>query len=133
MGKGTFSDIKSSRLYCTLSSSFIGVLVIVGCLLLFAAIMTKVDVPEGVMSAMSVFALCVGAFSGAYIASRKHRHNGMIIGILTGVIIYSLILIVGIIFAKSSVNFGLFSKLVITLICGAIGGIIGVNSRQKRY
>ena len=133
MRRKTFSDIKTSRLYCTLSSSLIGLLVIIICLLLFSFIMTKVDAPDGIVSTMSVIALCIGSFVGAYIASRKRRQNGLLIGIITGVITYIAILIIGIIITKTSAGMGFFSKLIIAAICGAIGGVIGVNSRQKRY
>lgn len=133
MSRETFSNIKTSRLYCTISSSFVGILVVIICLLLFSFLMTKVDAPDGIISAMSVIALCVGSFVGAYVASRKRRQNGLITGILTGVIIYIGILLLGVIITKTSTNIGFFPKLIIALICGAIGGVIGVNSRQKRY
>lgn len=133
MSRKNFSNIKTSRLFCTLSSSFVGVLVIIFCLLLFSYIMTKVDAPDAVVSVMSVFALCIGSFVGAYVASKRRRQNGMITGIITGIVIYVAIIILGIIIIKTSFGFGFFSKLIIALICGAIGGVTGVNSRQKRY
>jgi len=131
--RASLNNIKSSRLYCTLSSSFVGILVIIVCLFAFSILMTKFDAPEAMVSFMSSLALCIGAYSGGYIASKRRRQNGLLMGIVTGIAIYFLILVVGLIFAKSSITFGFFSKLILTLICGAIGGIVGINSRKKRY
>lgn len=133
MYRKNLSNIKTSRLYCTISSSFIGILVIIVCLLLFSYLMTKVDIPDGFVTAMSVVALCTGSFVGAYIGARKKRQNGMITGIITGVTIYIAVIILGVIITKTSAGAGFFTKLIIALVCGAIGGVVGVNSRQKRY
>ncbi len=129
----TLNNFKSSRLYCTISSSFAGILVVIVCLLAFSILMTKFDAPEAMVSVMSSLALCIGAYSGGYIASRKRRQNGLILGLMTGILIYCLILAIGLLFAKTSVTLTFFSKLVMTIVCGAIGGIIGVNSKKKRY
>lgn len=133
MSGKTFSNVRTSRLYCTLSSSFLGIAVILVILLIFSVVMTKVDVPDSIMSVFTVLALCSGCFTGSYVASRRHRHNGLATGIITGIITYFLILLIGIIFSKSSLHLGLFSKLIIAVVCGGLGGIVGVNSRQKRY
>jgi len=128
-----FNDIKSSRLYCSVSSSLIGMVIIILCLLLFSILITKFDAPEIMVTIMSSLALCIGAYSGGYISSKRRRQNGLLMGIISGILIYCLILIVGLIFAKTAISFGILSKLILTLICGAIGGIFGVNSRKKRY
>lgn len=133
MNRRSVNDVKKTKVFCTLSSAFIGLLVICIFLLAFSYIMTKIDAPDGVISLMSVTALSAGAFSGSYIASKRRRQNGMLIGIAVGLIIYSCILIAGIIYTRSSGGIGFLPKLIIAVICGAIGGILGVNSKQKRY
>lgn len=131
--RSTINSFKSSRLYCTASSSFVGIIVILVCLLIFSLFMTKFDAPEPMVSVMSSLALCIGAYVGGYIAAKRRRQNGMIIGILTGIAIYCVVFFAGIIFAKNSVSFGFFTKLIMTLICAAVGGVFGVNSKGKRY
>jgi putative membrane protein (TIGR04086 family) len=95
--------------------------------------MTKLDTPEAIVSLMSSVALCVGAYSGGYISSRRRRQNGLITGLICGVIIYLVIFLVGVILSRVSISFGFFSKLIMVIACGAIGGVIGVNSKKKRY
>lgn len=131
--RSTINSFKSSRLYCTASSSFVGIVVILICLLIFSLFMTKFDAPEPMVSVMSSLALCVGAYVGGYIAAKRKRQNGMIIGILTGIFIYCIIFFAGVIFAKNSITFSFLTKLIMTLICAAIGGVFGVNSKGKRY
>ncbi len=131
--RSTINSFKSSRLYCTASSSFVGIVVILICLLIFSLFMTKFDAPEPMVSVMSSLALCVGSYVGGYIAAKRKRQNGMIIGILTGIFIYCIIFFAGVIFAKNSITFSFLSKLIMTLICAAIGGVFGVNSKGKRY
>lgn len=124
---------KTSRIYTSVSSSLIGIVIVLLCLLLFSFIMTKFDAPEPMVSVMSSLALCIGAYSGGYIASKKRRQNGLLIGVITGIIIYCVVFFAGVFFAKSSITFSFLSKMIMTLICAAVGGVIGVNSRGKRY
>jgi putative membrane protein (TIGR04086 family) len=95
--------------------------------------MTKFDAPEPLVSVMSSFSLCLGAYVGGYTAAKRRRQNGMIIGILTGIFIYCVIFFAGVIFAKNSISFSFLTKLIMTLICAAVGGVVGVNSKGKRY
>ena len=133
MQRTPLSEIKSSRLYTSASSSLIGVVIILGIVLLLSVLMSKVDVPDQVIVVMSSISLCIGAYAAGYIASRRRRQNGLVLGILTGVIVYCLVFFLGVMFAKTSITFNAFTKLVMTLICAAVGGVIGVNSKAKRY
>ena len=101
--------------------------------MLFSALMSKVDAPEQIIVIMSSISLCIGAYSAGYIASRRKRQNGLIIGIITGVFVYFIVFFLGVMFAKTTITFNAFTKLIMTLICAGIGGIIGVNSKAKRY
>ena len=55
--------LKTSRLYCSASSSLVGIIVILVCLLIFSFFMTKFDVPEPLVSVMSSIALCIGSYT----------------------------------------------------------------------
>lgn len=133
MQRTTLNSFKSSRIYCTASSSLVGIIIILVCLLIFSLFMTKFDAPEPLVSVMSSLSLCIGAYVGGYIAAKRRRQNGMIIGILTGIFIYCVIFFAGVIFAKNSISFSFLTKLIMTLICAAVGGVAGVNSKGKRY
>lgn len=127
------NNFRSSRLYCTMNSSIIGIIITFGCLLLFSILMSKLDVPESIVAIMSSVSLCIGAYSGGYISSKKRRQKGLLTGIITGVVIYCIILCIGVFFAKNSISFTFVTKLILTLTCAAIGGVVGVNAKGKRY
>lgn len=133
MQKTPLSDLKSSRFYTFATSSVIGVVIMIGVILLLSVVMSKVDLPEQVVSVMASLSLCIGSYCAGYIASRRRRQNGLLLGILTGVVVYCIVFFLGVMFAKTSITFNAFTKFIMVLVCAAIGGVIGVNSKAKRY
>lgn len=131
--KTNLSGIKDTKLFCVAFSLVVGFLVIMGCLFLFSLLMTKVDLPQGAVAVMSTIALCCGAYAGGFSCAKKRRKNGLFMGIATGVAIFSVIFILSLIFAKTAVNFTAASKLFWTIVFSAIGGIVGVNSKSRRF
>ena len=127
------NNIKNSKMYHSISSLVVGVGATLLCLILFSIIMTKVDTPDGVTSVMSSIALCVGSYFSGFIISKKRRKNGLLTGILCGIVIFCLTFIISILFIKTALSMGVFSKLIMILICSSIGGVVGVNAKVKRY
>lgn len=125
------SNIKNSRAVSMVTSLVCGVAVTVLCLLAFSFVMTRFDTSDGIVSAMSSVALCVGSYFASFLVARRHRKNGLVTGILCGVIVFAVTFLVGVIFMKVSLSMGIFPKAVMLLVCGAIGGIIGVNSKAR--
>lgn len=78
---------------------------------------------------ISLFPVFMGAFSGAFICGKYRRHKGMISGIKCGIIIYAIISAAGLLIFGRPAN---ISKLLILVTAGAIGGIIGVNSKHPK-
>lgn len=131
--KSQAKRLYTSNAFCTVSSSFLGIVIMLLCIFIFSILMTKVDIDDKYVSLMSTVALCVGAYTGGYIASKFKKKNGLIMGLVTGLIIYFLIFLLAVIFAKINISFGIITKLIITVICATVGGIIGVNSKHRWY
>lgn len=127
------SNFRSGKIYCAATSTLAGFGVVMACLLLFSLLITKLDVPNSVVTLLSCISLCAGAYSAGLICSKRKRKNGLLLGLGCGIMMFFVILIFGAIFAKAAISLHFTSKLLMTLICGALGGIIGVNSRRKRY
>ena len=117
----------------TVFSSFVGFVVVFLCVLLFAFIITKINATDKVISFMSGIALCVGAYAGGYISAKKRQKNGLFMGILCGLFMFLIILIIGSFFVKAVSGCSPSVKLILTLVCGAVGGIVGVNSKNTRF
>ena len=117
----------------TLFSSLAGFVAVFLCVLLFAFVITKINATDKVISFMSGVALCVGAYAGGYISAKKRQKNGLLMGVLCGLFMFLIILLVGTVFVKAVSGCPPSVKLILTLICGAIGGIVGVNSKNTRF
>jgi putative membrane protein (TIGR04086 family) len=54
-------------------------------------------------------------------------------GILCGVFVFIIIILLSHFFSKTAESFSMPTKLVLTLICAGIGGVVGVNSKHGRF
>ena len=100
-------------------------------LLLAAALMTAVDLPDGVVSPIAVSALGLGSLFAGFLAARRIRKNGLVLGTLCGLLIFVVALFAGLsIFGRVQVGFSLF-KLTVSVLCGAIGGVLGVGGKKR--
>ena len=99
--------------------------------MIFSAIAAVIDLSEGTFALMSSFALCAGCFSGGFIAARRRGRHGIKSGLICGAVIFVTAFLFGIIFVRSFSVGGFFTKLLIIMVCSAIGGIFGVNSPQR--
>jgi len=127
------NNIKNSRAFNLISSVFFGSVVTIICLIVFSFVMTKIDAPDGLISAMSSISICVGSYFVGFLISKKRRKNGLFTGIFCGILIFCITFLISIIFVKNALSMGFFSKFIMILICSSIGGIVGVNSKVKRY
>lgn len=109
--------------------AFIGAVFIVSTV--FSAVAAAIDLSDGTFTVMSSFALCAGCFSAGAAAAKRRGRNGIRCGLICGGIIFAVTLLFGIIFVRSFSVGGFFTKMLIILICSALGGIFGVNSPQR--
>ncbi len=76
--------------------------------------------------------ICVGICG--FKAARHFLKQGLLSGALTGIFyVLAVYLIGGIAFGNFGFSSSALLSAVIRVICGAIGGIVGVNSRRKKY
>ncbi len=94
----------------------------------FSGIASVIDLSDGTFTVMSGTALCAGCFAASFTAAKRRGKNGIKTGLLCGMIIFFAVLLGGLLFVRSFSAGGFFTKLLMILICSAIGGIAGVNS-----
>ncbi len=68
---------------------------------------------------------------GAYIACVIVKSKGLIIGALCGAISLLIVFAVGMSISKNSIGLLTVIRSVVMLLCGVIGGIMGVNRKEK--
>lgn len=105
----------------------VGVLISAVALLLAAILMTWVDLPQAAVSPISVAALGLGSLVAGLVAARRFGKNGLLIGAVCGLGLFLITWIAGLLsFGSVQLGFALF-KLAVSVLCGAIGGVLGVG------
>ena len=99
--------------------------------LLFSLIAANLDLSDGVINVMSSISLCAGCLSGGYSVAKRRRKNGLLTGVICGIIIFFCVLLTGIVFVRVFTIMGFITKFIIIIACAAIGGVIGVNSTLR--
>ena len=109
----------------------LGVAIVCGTLLLLlaAVLIQKVDVPHGALAPLAITAAGIGAFIGGLTAALCARRRGLVMGAICGGLLYALLLLAGYLYAGGVDPGAAVIKLVVLTVCGAIGGILGVNRR----
>ena len=117
-----------------LIGSGIGVVVILLLLVLFSLILTISDFGSGVLMPMSTVCVGFGALAAGFAASKINGKNGFITGMMSGAVLYVLFLLISLIVSGGAISMVSFFRLIIMLVCSAIGGILGINlKRKKKY
>ena len=119
-GGGTISAVLNGLIF--------GLVGAVGALLLISIAAVFYDIPEQVMNVLIIIISVVTLFLAGFIAAGKNGKNGLIVGILTGLLYTLIALIVGII-AYRTVSFTpeLIADLAIGAAVGGLGGVAGIN------
>ncbi len=131
--RNRFNSLRLSAVACTAFSVLAGFGVLLLIIFLFAFLITKIDVSNGIISVMTSIALCAGAYTGGLISARKRRKNGLLMGVICGFFMFLVIFLLSTFFAQTTASFSGSAKLIMTLIFGAIGGVVGVNSKSGRF
>ena len=99
------------------------------CLTIFSALLTYTNLSESLIQPVVIAVTGISILAGSFFTTRKVGKNGIIKGIGVGIIYILLIYAI-----SSIVNGGNFTltigsviMILIGILCGAIGGIIGVN------
>ena len=85
------------------------------------------------ISVMVNFITALGTVSCGFMSGRHSARGGLICGAVSGFIYAAVLCLIGNL-AAQSVSFGMNAvcAAVIGTVCGAVGGIIGINTRRQR-
>lgn len=79
----------------------------------------------------SILAYVMSSFLCGYLTGRNLKEKGMLLGALSGFCFFIMCLIISV-FMGPHFDIDTLYKLIISLVSGAIGGICGVNKRNKK-
>jgi len=94
-------------------------------------VFTMQDIPQSAVILFAFFSVCGGAFMGGFFASHKYKNKGLMIGALTGLLFFLILYITGVVMNQINVGSLAVLKLVLSVVFGAIGGVVGVNTLSK--
>jgi putative membrane protein (TIGR04086 family) len=101
-------------------------------LAVFSAIMAARDVPSSMIMPFACVSISLGSLCGGFMASRLYRSHGFLLGLVTGLLFYVILYMIGAIMHQADLNALLLLKIILSVLFGAVGGIIGVNFKRRR-
>ena len=103
-----------------------------GLLALLAFVLGKMEtLPKGIIPVLTIIVSCVAVFFGSFIASLMLKEKGIVNGLIIAFIFSAIVLSIA--FFTYEAEFGLsgITKLAAIFISGILGGILGVNRKNK--
>jgi putative membrane protein (TIGR04086 family) len=97
-------------------------------LVIFAIVMSVVDVGPQVMSVYYLVVTCISIVYGAIYSAKKNNRRGWLVGILVAVFYMMVLYIIsGIFFQDFSINSKDFLRFTIAVLVGTLSGMLGIN------
>ncbi len=109
----------------------VGVIACVGALMLMALIVQSVDVPRTAVLPIAIATAAIGAFLAGLTAAAVAKQKGLLLGAVCGLVLWLLILLAGVARYTGVSGSNAALKLVVLLLCGSVGGVLGVNMRKR--
>jgi len=112
-------------------SLMIGLVLGAGLLFIFAAVLKGRETPAVLLQPMAFLPAALGALASAFIAAKKIGENGLVYGSICGLLLFCCFLAAAMAVAGLPIGLGALIKCVICILCGCIGGVLGVNTGKK--
>lgn len=117
----------SGALLSSLFGAGLGILTAAGLMALMSLAMAKIDLPAAAIFPMAMVAIGAGSFAGGFLAAQINGSNGLMCGVISGVVMFLVIWAAGGIFGIGDFSVQAFVRLALTGCAAVIGGIVGVN------
>lgn len=125
-------DEARKKMISVLTGAISGSAVVLLIIVLFSFIIVKSEnVNYSLLMPFGMAASCVGAFSCGFISARISGSAGMLIGAISGAVMFVLLLGLSVLLGILPEAVSLL-RLVLMVLSGAIGGVVGVNRKRKR-
>ncbi len=113
-----------NTLFCFLAT---GILLLIG-----AAFVTYLSVTEKVTELLVIILTAICVFWGGYRSAKNAGRQGLLQGILFGVVYGTILTLAGMIgYGNWSMSQTSWLSILIGILCGAIGGMMGVNTKSQ--
>lgn len=132
MKKKLIRTVKGKKYYGMVTAVSWGVFTIIALVCVCGICMSRLDIPEAALYAISCFSLGMGGYISGYVCGKIKRHNGIISGLKSGLWLWGIISVFGIVYMRSFSISVLFKDILFLCIPAIAGGIYGVNRKNYR-
>ena len=101
--------------------------------MLFSGVFLIFGISRAYSKAFSTIAVAIGAMVSAYYSSRKIGKKGYLTGLLNGLVFFTVVTFIALIINKGGLTSNTLFRFIIVFLSSLIGGIAGVNKKQKKY
>jgi len=102
-------------------------------LILFAGVFVKLgSIQQNLVKFLALFAASVGAIIAGYIALKIFKEKGLYVGAACGSLVFLIFTISGFLAGGESISSFTFIKLLVLTFFGALGGVLGINKKNRR-
>ncbi|MBC8584353.1 TIGR04086 family membrane protein [Youxingia wuxianensis] len=100
-------------------------------LIIMSVIMGFKDMPQAVVSVVSLITFIFGGFTAGFVSAAYSREKGLLLGLVCGGCLFCILSLANLAFDGSGFGIIALSKLAAVLFASALGGVVGVNKRKK--
>lgn len=100
-------------------------------LAIFSVLLSTLDIPTVSVQVFACISIGAGALTGGFFSARILRNKGLLSGAATGLLFYAVLLIAGAAMGQADIQALTLLKVLLAVVFGAIGGIMGVNSKRR--
>lgn len=126
------NDLKISNTKIFIKNLFLEFLISIFLIFIFSIFLSKTNLDEKTIAPTIIFISSFSILVGSFLSSKKIKKSGFLIGILQGfTYIAILYLISSLCMHDFSINSSALMMILISVFCGVIGGIFGVNMSRS--
>ena len=119
---------REGALLCVCLSTAAGIAVMFLLMCLFAAVLSSFPLPLSVFSPAGLLIGAMGSAASGFFCALLSREKGFFYGLFCGMILFLILVIVALLAWQQKVGTYSLIKFFTMLLCGALGGSIGVNA-----
>lgn len=130
--KGVENFINKKSVRAILFGVASGIISIIILFLIVGFAVTKLDsYPASIIDYVILGILIIGGFIAGNVTGRIYKSSGILYGAVTGIVLFLIILLAGISSIANGATLFTLYKLAILVVSSALGGILGVNKKDK--
>lgn len=124
------NNVSSNNILRVVKGSIFAIIISIVMLMIFAAFLTYTNINENTIPTVIIVIMAISILIGSQITTSNIKKNGILNGILVGVIYIALLYLISSIVSKNfALNNYAIIMIMVSVVIGGLGGIIGVNRK----